>query len=251
MSISKGQIMIQDSLIGLIYLMIYFACAVAIVLPLRKKLGLEGEIMRKILHLVCVSSIFVLLEFCSSWQSAAIVSAVFIIVVYPILKIFERKPLYGSFFCQRCEGEVKNSLITVFIVYIVMIVVLWGILGSDYKFIIGMSVAAWGFGDAAAALVGKNFGQHRFKGKLLPNKKSIEGTLAMYVVAFIAIVVTSMLLAGLSFMEGFIIAVIATPFCTAAELFTPGGYDTVTVPFAAAACIGFTTSFLPSLTVFL
>jgi len=51
------------------------------------------------------------------------------------------------------------------------------------------SVLAWGLGDAAAALVGKRFGRHFVRGRLVEGCKSLEGTFAMFVVSFISVMI--------------------------------------------------------------
>jgi CDP-diglyceride synthetase len=68
-----------------------------------------------------------------------------------------------------------------------LICICWGWFGEKYLVI--ASVFAWGLGDAAAALVGKYFGQHYIEGRLVEGRKSLEGTFAMFVVSFVSVMV--------------------------------------------------------------
>lgn len=88
----------------------------------------------------------------------------------------------------------------------------------------------WGMGDASAALVGIPFGKHKIKTPFA--SKSWEGTAAMFAAAFLAG------LGVLCFFEndafGTVLPAILLGAATGAaiELFSPSGWDTVTVPVA-------------------
>lgn len=112
---------------------------------------------------------------------------VFIAMVYPILVFAERIPGYSELLTERKRGEIKSSLVVVFSMFTVLICVCWGWLGERYLVI--ASVLAWGLGDAAAALIGKRFGKHYIEGKFVEGRKTLEGTLAMFVVSFVSVLI--------------------------------------------------------------
>lgn len=62
----------------------------------------------------------------------------------------------------------------VYTMFAVVVTICWGFFGD--KNLALVSLYAWGFGDAAAALIGKKFGKHKIKAPMLDGKKSYEGT---------------------------------------------------------------------------
>jgi dolichol kinase len=137
---------------------------------------------------------------------------------------------------QRREGELKSSLLQLFLTIAAIIAVSWGLLG--HKEFAVAAILMWGFGDAAAALIGKRFGKHKvLRFKHVDHKKSWEGTAAMSVVAF-AFGLASLMIVGNIPIENCLPAVIiAAPLAAITELFTKNGYDTVTVPFVSVAAL--------------
>ena len=87
----------------------------------------------------------------------------FAVLVYPILAFFERYKTFSKLTTERKKGELKSSLLLVFFMYATIVVICWGWVGD--KYLVLSSVYAWGFGDAAAAIVGKRFGKHKIKWK--------------------------------------------------------------------------------------
>ncbi len=210
---------------------------------------MKSELLRKILHTICIMLILLLLNMFSAWYEAVLAVIVFVLIVYPILVLFEHHPLYGKFFAERRNGEVKMSLILVSLMVIILIVVFWGLMGTGRKYTIFIAVMAWGFGDAAAALVGKFFGSHYIEHRLVEGKKTVEGTLAMFAVSWLVIFVTSMIYTAMSWYMCFVIALLVAPVCTFVELFSRRGTDTMTVPFSAAILIFLIISLFASLGV--
>lgn len=195
---------------------------------------MRSEILRKTLHTICAVSILLLLRTFDTWYEAALAVAAFTLAVYPILAVLERFPLYRRILAERRSGEVKMSLILLSLTMVILIVVFWGWLGAGWKYTIVVAVAAWGFGDAAAALVGKMCGRHRIEHRLVEGKKTIEGTLAMYGMSCLAVFVTTMVYAVGPWYLCFVIALLVAPVCAIVELLSRWGMDTVTVPLSAA-----------------
>lgn len=159
-------------------------------------------------------------------------AVVFIATVFPILTLAERIPGYSELLTERKRGEIKCSLVVVFGMFAALICVCWGWLGEKYLVI--ASVLAWGLGDAAAALVGKRFGKHYIEGRMVEGRKSLEGTLAMFAVSFVSVMVVLLANGSVEWYGYAPIAAVTAAVCAVVELYTKGGMDTLTCPFAAA-----------------
>jgi dolichol kinase len=148
----------------------------------------------------------------------------------------EKFPWYKRTFVDRTArgGELRKSLIQVQLSFAILIAVFWGLLGYRGLPVIAVAVMGWGFGDAAAALVGKAFGRHRVLHRLVESAKTYEGTIAMVVVAGLALFLTLMFYAGRPWYVSLIIAAIVAPVCGIIELFSRRGTDTLTVPVSTA-----------------
>lgn len=211
----------------------YFAVCASGALVLRRLVSVPTEVFRKTLHIILLGSIFVWTYAFKTWWVSAIAAMVFIAMVYPILVFAERIPGYSELLTERKRGEIKSSLVVVFSMFTVLICVCWGWLGERYLVI--ASVLAWGLGDAAAALIGKRFGKHYIEGKFVEGRKTLEGTLAMFVVSFVSVLIILLVQGSVEWYGYVPIAAVTAAVCAIVELYTKGGMDTLTCPFAAAA----------------
>lgn len=214
-------------------LLAYFATFFAGALVLRRFVVLPREVFRKTLHLILLGSIFILTYGFKTWWLSAIAAIGFIAMVFPILALAERIPGYSKLLIERKSGEIKRSMIVAFSMFAILICVCWGWLGL--KFLVIASVLAWGLGDLAAALVGKQFGQYYIEGKLVEGRKTLEGTLAMFGVSFVTVLVVLLAYGPLESFGYVPIAALTAAGTTVVELYTKNGLDTLTCPFAAAA----------------
>lgn len=218
---------------GFKLLLVYFLVCATSALLLRRSVSVPKEVFRKTLHLILIGSILIFTYSFETWWVSAVAAIVFIVIVFPILSYAEQIPGYCELLTERKRGEIKMSLVVVFSMFAVLISICWGWIGEKYLVI--ASVFAWGFGDAAAALVGKRFGRRYIEGKYVEGRKSLEGTLAMFVVSFFSVLI--ILYANeIGNWPGYItISVVTAAVCAVVELFTKGGMDTLTCPIAAAA----------------
>ena len=213
----------------------YFAVCASSALFLRLLVTVPREVFRKILHFILLGSIFVWTYAFKTWWISAMAAVVFMIIVFPILALAERIPGYSELLIERKSGEIKRSLVVVFSMFAILISFCWGLLGEKYLII--ASALAWGLGDAAAALVGKRFGKHYLEGRLIEGRKSLEGTLAMFVVSFFAVLVVLLIHGSIRWYGYVPIAAVTGAVCAVVELYTKGGMDTITCPLAAAAVL--------------
>ncbi len=219
---------------GVCNLLIYFVTAVAAVLALRCVIRYD-ELFRKLLHFVLLGSLAVwTVSFPTWWIELASVIG-FVVIVYPILAFFERFQAYSKTVTERKKGELKNSLIVVFLMFALVIAVTEGIFRDRYLAL--ASVYAWGIGDALAALVGKRYGRHKLTGPLLTGKKSLEGTAAMFLASFVSVAAVLLYRGGLQAGPLVLVSLVTAAVSAVCELYTRDGMDTITCPLAAMAVL--------------
>lgn len=221
----------QEFLNGGLSLIIYIAVMVTVVFSIKLIFKVPRELFRKMLHMIAVCFIFVLVSCYETWWIAALTAALLAIVVYPALAFGEKYIDYSKLLIQRKNGEIKSSLIIVFAMFTLIITICWGLLND--RMLALASVCAWGFGDAAAALIGKKFGRHKLEIRRFGVKKSWEGTISMFTVSFVAVVIVLGIRGGFSPASLIITAVLTAAVSAVTELVTIGGNDTITCPVAA------------------
>ena len=102
----------------------------------------------------------------------------------------------------------------------------------------------WGVGDAAAALIGIPFGRHKVMIKPVNGKKSWEGSIAMFIVSSICGLFVFCFCQKVSFPVSVVLCLTGALAGTVTELFSPGEWDTVTVPVIIAAVLQFISNCL-------
>ena len=116
--------------------------------------------------------------------------------------------------------------------YALSITVLVGLLWDHHPqyAVIGVMVMSWG--DGMAALIGKRFGKHTFI--YMGNKRSLEGSLAMFVTSLI--VMLGIFASGHSLSAHDIgVDIPVAAIAAMLEAFSPGGTDNLSVPLASAS----------------
>lgn len=216
-------------------ILLYFAIAAGTALTCRVLIRIPDELFRKILHCIVLGSLPVFLTAFAVWWMAAVEAIAFALAVFPLLVILERIPGFSRLTTERKHGELKNSLLLVFFMYALVIGICWGWLKDRY--LVLASIYAWGFGDAAAALVGKRYGHHKIPWKCSDGKKSFEGSGAMLAVSLVTVLVILSLRGGMTPAGLIITAVIVAMAATMAELCSKNGNDTVICPLSAMAVL--------------
>ncbi len=224
-----------EFLIGTGIVVLYFVIAASTAFLCRVLIKIPQEVFRKALHCILLGSYIPFVFGFATWWMAVLAAVLFAIVVYPILVFLERFRNYTEITTERKKGEFKSSLLLAFSMLAVAMSICWGWL--DDKYLVLASMYAWGVGDAFAALVGKKYGKHKFYLKYVDNRKSLEGTLAMFVTSFVTVTIVLLCRGGLSTAGYIVIPVIAAAVSATVELYTPGGMDTVTCPTAAMMVI--------------
>lgn len=231
--------MTTRDILGAGLLLLYYVVAVFL-LPTLLKLWkrVPRELVRKLQHVGYSLSIFPLLHLFSEWYVAIAAAFLLVVVAYPALLVVERFPWYRRVFVDRDRGgELRRQLLYVQLSFAMLILVFWGLLGVRWHYITAVAVMGWGFGDAAAALVGKAWGRRHIVLPLVESAKTCEGTLAMTLAAGLAFFLTMWLYAGQPWHLSLVVALIVAPFASFVELFSRRGLDTLTVPFSSACLI--------------
>ncbi|MCM1055312.1 MAG: TSUP family transporter [Bacteroides sp.] len=231
--------MIANVLICLGKYLLYLLCFVAVLLILRFLFKIPKALWRKLLHLVAYTSIVFMIVVSDNWLVPVICCVLFAAVVYPILHLAEQWEGYNDLFVQKAKGEIKKSLLLLFLTHAALIAVCWGALNKPY--IAAAAIIVWGIGDTMAALIGIRFGKHHVKIPLADHKKTWEGTAAMAVTDLLICFALLMSLSDLSVLHcaGFSLAV--APISAYTELISHNGNDTVSVPISIAATLALLT----------
>lgn len=215
--------------------LVYIAICLPALLLMRWKAKVPDEVYRKLLHCVLLGITVVWLYAFARWWIAVAACAVIVALIYPILRCAEGIPGFSAFITERKSGELRASATLVFIMLAMVMTVCWGLLGD--RLLALTSIFAWGLGDAAAALVGKRFGRHKVNLKAVGGKKSWEGSAAMLVTSFVSVCALLTVRGGLSWPVCAGVSLATAIVSAATELFSKGGYDTITCPLAAMAAL--------------
>ena len=222
-------------LYGTLATVIYIIAAAGVAFTARVLVRIPDELFRKILHFILLGAYIPLVFAFEAWWMAAVLSASLVVILFPVLSLVERIPMFSAFVNERKKGELKSSMVLAVGMMAVSTTLCWGLCGDRY--LVLASIYAWGVGDALAALVGKKFGKHKIKWKLADGKKSVEGSLAMFVCSFASVVTVLSIRGGVSVPKCLFIAFLAAAVCTVTEMCTRNGFDTVVCPAAAMAVI--------------
>ena len=220
----------EEFLFGTAILVGYFIVCALSALALRLLFKIPDEVFRKTLHFILLGSSFVLVYAFETWWISALACLLIILIAYPILFFLERIESFSETLTERKKGELKNSLIVVFMMFAVVFAITWGLLND--KVLALISIFSWGFGDAFAALIGTNFGKTK-----IYKKKSLEGTLAMLITAFVVVLVSLLIHNIIPWYGSLISAILVSIVAAIIELYTPDGYDTITCPFGSMAML--------------
>ena len=193
-------------------------------------------IFRKLLHVVAFgSSAWIVIE-AASWQAASLTMVLFALVVYPLLAIAEDVvPAYDDVFVQKRPGEIKRSLLLLFIGEAVVVAIGWGLAGE--RAIAAAAILMWGEGDAAAALVGIYLGRNVVRLPIADGKKTWEGTCAMFVTALVCGFLIFTVLKGVEPAVALAACAPTSAIAALVELASKDGNDTVWVPLATVAVL--------------
>ena len=214
---------------------LYIIIAAGIMLSARLCLTIPDELFRKILHFILLGAYIPLVFAFEAWWMAAIFATSLIVILFPVLLLAEKIPMFSSFVNERKRGEFKSSMVLAVGMMAFSVTVCWGLFAD--KYLVLASIYAWGIGDGLAALVGKRFGKHKIKWKLADGKKSVEGSATMFLCSVVSVFAVLLIRGGIGTSLCFVIALLTAMVCTVAELCAKDGLDTVICPVSAMIVI--------------
>lgn len=216
---------------GILALLIYTVIAAGSALTCRVLIRIPDELFRKWLHCILLGFLLVFVFCFKTWWISVLTIIGFAVPIYPVLFFLERFRKFSEMTSERKTGELKASLLLVFGMFAVIISICWGWLEDRY--LVLASVYAWGFGDAAAALVGKKWGKHKIHLPFADKNKSWEGSIAMFLTSLVSVTIVLLLRGDLSTAGYIVIPVVTALISALAELCSKNGYDTAICPISA------------------
>lgn len=157
--------------------------ALAILVPIRFLTKVPSFVFRKLLHIAAFTFSALMILTSQSWQATVLASLIAILIIFPVLTVCEKEAWYAKLLVQKSPGEVKRSMLMIFVMLAAVVATAWGVFGQQK--LAAAAILMWGTGDAAAALIGIPFGKHKVKHRWTDGKKSWEGSASMFAVSFI------------------------------------------------------------------
>jgi dolichol kinase len=208
--------MIISDFIGLALVYLYVAILLIISETVLKK---YPRISRKFLHIMVGNIIFILPLFKTWWVITFLAAAPFIVLTFLMSPYSPIKSI---------RDKLSESGHGLGLVYYAISWTILALLFFDKPWIIAVGIAAMSYGDGMASLIGENFGKRKYN--LTGDTKSIEGSMAMFLVLIFALaIVLTYYAVPFSFITLVIVAFIATVL----EAITPKGLDNISSCFGA------------------
>ena len=215
--------------------LLFIVPAALILLVLNFTLDIPRVVFRKLLHLPAFCSAAVVVWRADCWQTASLTLVLFAVIVYPVLWLCQGWSGYDRLFVQKKPGEIKKSLLLLFLCDAALVALCWGVF--DLPWVAVTAILMWGSGDGAAALVGHRFGKHHVRLPLADEKKTWEGSGAMLAVSAVVGMAAMLILTVQPWYRCLLMALAASIFGAYTELISRGGDDTVTVPVVNTAVL--------------
>lgn len=202
--------------------------AVLLLIVLYSTKKVPPYVFRKLLHMVAYTIISAAILTASGWLQVSLSCVLLAVLIYPLLAAAERFDVYSKIFVEKKPGEIKLSMLEMFLTSAAVCALAWGI--SSRSYIAAAAVLMWGVGDEAAALIGIPFGVHRITWKLTDGKKSLEGTLAGMTASFAAGLAVFLIFSENSISVSLITCLVTAAASAFSELISKNGNDTIIVP---------------------
>ncbi len=188
---------------------------------MRRRLHVDPDLTRKFVHLATGALVLFAPAFFESSTPPLVISALFVLF---LLVALNRGWLPGI------QGTAENRFGPLYfgLAFLILTVFCW-----DTEIVVlmaGMQVLTWG--DGFAAIVGGRYGRRPFT--VIKGRKTVEGTLTMFVASFLALAGTLAWFGAASPAMILWIALSVALVSTAVELVTPPGLDNLTIGLAAA-----------------
>lgn len=212
-------------------LLVYYGVSMGLMSALIKATPLDNEWARKTQHIAMALSVIVYYYLFAEWHRAAIAALLLIPLAYAALYAMERTVLYHYLFVERkMRSEYKLSMVLGQLTLVTLFILFWGILPGSSIVIVIISALSWGIGDAVAALVGKRYGTHTVAIPGADVKKSVEGSLSMFLIIFPLMFILLLVLTSMVWWFALVSALLTSALGVVVEVISKQGYDTFTLP---------------------
>ena len=214
----------MQNFIGIILSFVYFFG----LLFLAKLFKNNLELSRKFVHIMLGNWWLIVTYFFTSAWAASVVPFVFIFINYISLKRNKKGGLLSEL--ERKTEKKSYGIVAYPISMLLLVILSFAILKQPY--VGGIGLLALSYGDGFAALIGQKF---NFKPIILfGNKKTISGSIGMFIAVFMSTLVFMLIIpTSLSFYLIVPTLIVVAFISTIFEMFTPFGFDNITVPFSA------------------
>lgn len=222
--------MTRNDIIGLIASYLYAFGLLFIVEAIGKRFKWPQAFTRKIIHIGSGMWIWGILALFDTWSIGIIPFATFIVLNY----VFYRRQTFKAMDTTDSSPGTVYFAVSITLLF----ALLWRTGGApDRVPIAAAAVMAMTWGDGLASIIGLKYGKHIYT--TFNHQRSREGSIAMAVASFLAILLTLTLLPGSALSPNslplpgwsiLLMTVIGTVVATAAEAFSPAGTDNLSVP---------------------
>jgi dolichol kinase len=217
-------------LIGLVTSFGYAFGLLIIAEVIRRWRGYPQDFTRKFVHIGAGMWVFGVLALFENWTIGIIPFATFIVLNF----IFYRFRLLESVDAPDSTPGTVYFALSITLLFLIF----WRTNSPDDRgYIAAAGTMAMTWGDALAAIVGKRWGRHHYQ--IGRGRRSFEGSAAMFIASFVAILLTLLLTPGsalspqsvpIGFNAALIASLIAALAATIAEGVSPHGTDNLSVP---------------------
>lgn len=209
----------MNNILGIVISILFVIVIIGISTVLSKFNLLSTEGSRKFIHIGVGNWWLIAMFVFDNKIYASIVPALFVIINY----ISYKKSIFKA---MERNGE-RGDLGTVY--YAISLLILTLItFGNGMEYVGALGILTMTYGDGLAAVIGTKYGKHKFK--TIKGYKSIEGTITMFISTFIVCAILLRVFTPLGIYNIAIQAIILAIIGTLLELYTPYGFDNLTVP---------------------
>lgn len=214
--------------LSILCVILLLGLAICVLKIAEKKTNINAEMKRKLFHM---SMGIVMLIFPYIFKSAfsVFILGIFALIILSILKYTKLRENLGTIL----YSVKRESLGEIFFVISVFLIFY---LSNGDKILYSIPILILTFADSAAALIGKNYGKKDLA-KLNEDSKSIEGSFAFFIVAFILCLVPLLLFTEVGREETLIISAIVGFNVALIEMISHTGNDNILIPLTTFALL--------------
>lgn len=204
-----------NDIIGLAFVYFY---VVILILISEKVLNKYPRFSRKFLHIMVGNVLFILPIFDTAWVMTFLAAAPFIPLTF---LMSPHSPLH-------IKDKISTSGHGLGLVYYAISWTILAFFFFNQPWVIAVGIAAMSYGDGVASLIGERYGKTKYN--IFGDEKSIEGSMAMFLVLIITLgVVLKYYAIPINYPILILVSLVATIF----EGITPKGLDNLTACFSA------------------